>query len=103
MAIHTSLSETGPLVLLEYMANGLPFVTSNTGEVVDQIRDELPDLIVSTFNEEDWIEKIIALENEIQINGQFINRKLKELFNKKFSPEKYIEQCLKIYQNVLTS
>lgn len=101
LGIHTSFSETGPLVLLEYMAHGLPFVTSNFGEVVNQIRQELPDFIASSFNEEEWMNKIEFIEREKQINGEKLGQRLKSLFTEKFSPKAYIEQCLKIYQNVL--
>ncbi len=41
LALHPSKSETGPLVLIEYLAQSLPFLTFNTGEVVHQIRNEL--------------------------------------------------------------
>lgn len=101
LGIHTSLSETGPLVLLEYMAHGLPFITSDYGEVVNQIRQELPNFIASSFNEVEWRHKIEFIEQEKQINGEKLNQRLKALFAEKFSPEAYIEQCLKIYQNVL--
>lgn len=103
LAIHTSLSETGPLVLLEYMAHGLPFITSDCGEVVNQIREELPDFIVSSFNEQEWVEKIELLEYEMEVNREMVSKKLKNLFYMKFSPKTYIEKCLQIYQNVLNS
>lgn len=103
LGIHTSLSETGPLVLLEYLANGLPFVTFETGEVANQIKDELPGFIVSNFDDREWEKKINALEDEIRSNGEELKQKLQNLFNEKFSPQRYLEQCLKIYQSVLTS
>lgn len=34
-----SKNETGPLVLLEYMASGLPFVATHTGEIACAVRD----------------------------------------------------------------
>jgi glycosyltransferase involved in cell wall biosynthesis len=37
--IVTSKNETGPLVVLEYMAAGLPFVATDTGEITRQVRD----------------------------------------------------------------
>src|SRR5207249_7453700 len=42
LAIHTAKSESGPLVLIEYMAQGLPFIAYNTGEVVEEIKNKLP-------------------------------------------------------------
>jgi glycosyltransferase involved in cell wall biosynthesis len=35
----TSKNETGPLVVLEYMASSLPFVATDTGEITRQVRD----------------------------------------------------------------
>jgi len=102
LAIHTSVSETGPLVLLEYMANGLPFISSPTGDVVSQIKDVFPTLIADSFEIEEWVQKISALEYMIKSDGKELSSVLKKLFAEKFSQERYIEQCLKIYQNVLT-
>ena len=100
-ALHTAFSETGPLVLLEYMAHGLPFVTSATGEVVDQIKDVFPYLIAESFDMAEWEQKIIVLENRIRKEGKTLASDLKGVFEEKFSPERYLDQCLKIYQSVL--
>lgn len=102
LGIHTALSETGPLVLLEFMAHGLPFIATNTGEVLNKIREELPTFIASTFDEEKWEKQIISLEDEIRCNGEALRQKMQNLFNEKFSPQRYLDQCLKIYQSALT-
>jgi glycosyltransferase involved in cell wall biosynthesis len=38
-ALLASKNETGPLVVLEYMATGLPFVATDTGEITRAVRD----------------------------------------------------------------
>ena len=38
-AVLSSKNETGPLVILEYMAAGLPFVATDTGEIAAAVRD----------------------------------------------------------------
>lgn len=39
LGVATSKNETGPLVVLEYMAAGLPFVATDTGEIAHSVRD----------------------------------------------------------------
>lgn len=101
LGIHTALSETGPLVLLEYLAHGLPFITSDTGEVVNMIREEFPSFIASKFDEEEWGKLINVLENEIRVNGVVLKQKLQNSFEEKFSAQRYLDKCMKIYQSVL--
>ena len=94
-AIHCAKSETGPLVMLEYLAYGIPFIAYKTGEVAAVLANELPECFVSSFEQDEWQDKIAAL-NSIDRSD-----KLKSLFKKHFSAEKYIDECLKIYQKVL--
>lgn len=39
-AVFSSKNESGPLVLLEYMASRLPFVATETGEIAHAVRDD---------------------------------------------------------------
>ena len=39
-AVFSSKNESGPLVLLEYMASGLPFVATETGEIAHAVQGE---------------------------------------------------------------
>ena len=94
MAIHCSRSETGPLVLLEYMSRAMPFLSYNTGAVADTIATQLPIYFIDNFQTGEWqrsIQAILAKEEHAE---------LVDAFNKFFSPEKYIDNCLHIYQSV---
>ncbi|HRH47831.1 MAG TPA: glycosyltransferase family 4 protein [Panacibacter sp.] len=99
LGIHTAKSESGPLVLIEYMAQGLPFITFNTGEVVQQIKTELPELIADDFNIQSWIEKIGFLLNAK--NSLSIVDKMQGVFKANFSEEEYYKRCIHIYNEGL--
>jgi len=45
-AVFSSKNESGPLVLLEYMASGLPFVATETGEIAHAVKDAGVGLLV---------------------------------------------------------
>lgn len=102
LAIHTSIYETGPLVLLEYMAHGLPFITYKVGSVVEEIADKFPDMIIESFQLDDWEVKINLLEGRIKNGDKELSSDLIRVFEEKFSPDDYLNKCLKIYQNVLS-
>lgn len=95
LAIHSSVSESGPLVLLEYLANGIPFIAYKTGEVAEVIYNELPLLFMDSFDADEWIRRIGQIK---QIEG--LPDRMKEIFNKYFAPEKYVEACLRIYEKI---
>jgi glycosyltransferase involved in cell wall biosynthesis len=98
MAIHVAHSESGPLVLMEYLIQGLPFLAHKAGEVADVLKNELPECFVDSLNIEEWNLKLQVLNDNLPSE-----RKLRDLFFKFFSPEQYINQCIAIYQEVLNS
>ena len=81
MALHCSTSETGPLVLMEYMAHGLPFISNDTGYVVNYLKHELDFLIMDSFSISSWIKTIDRIQSK---SKKELNRKLKNIFEKKF-------------------
>lgn len=92
LGLMTSVSESGPLVLIEYLAQSLPFVAHNTGEVANMISDELP-FFLDDFNLEKWLEKITQVLNDDSIN-------LTDFYYKFFSPSSYTNKCLEIYKRI---
>ncbi|HPM30079.1 MAG TPA: glycosyltransferase [Chryseolinea sp.] len=102
LAIHTAKSESGPLVLIEYLGLSIPFVAYKTGRVVEQIGNELPELICSTFKVEEWMSSIDSLlnENEMGIN-QRLKPRMKEVFIKYYSEDNYYKDCLTVYERAL--
>jgi glycosyltransferase involved in cell wall biosynthesis len=99
-AIHTSPHETGPLVLLEYMQVGLPFLTYNTGDVASNMRDVLNELIVDTFEIPDWISRIETVMMNEDKRRQIVE-KMKDLLKEKYSEDNYVNKLQTIYNKVL--
>ncbi len=97
-AIHTATSETGPLVLIEYLANQLPFLSFQTGEVSEQLSNNLPAYFQNDFDVVSWTNKMKSIvRNEVNYTSAF----LKELFGQYYSSAKYAKACEEIYSKVL--
>jgi len=95
-ALHTSKKETGPLAIIEYLAQGVPFLSYDTGEVINTIKKDLPEFIMNTFDEKIWADTIIKVINTS-------SKKIETVYLKHFNPKKYTNQCLEIYKIVKNS
>lgn len=93
-ALHTSKKETGPLVLIEYLAHHLPFVSNATGQVYEKTKNEIPGCYSLGFKETDWLQKIDNLH-------LIPKEKLTQCYTDNFSSENYIETCLNLYKKIL--
>jgi glycosyltransferase involved in cell wall biosynthesis len=98
-ALHTSIAETGPLVLVEYLYAGLPFISYNTGDVVTFVNKCLPEFIVNSFNIDDW--KLAIQHFEAIYDWSNIKNNMHELVNLHFSEVAYLTQLLNIYKGLL--
>ncbi len=102
LAIHTSVFETGPLVLIEYMKFGLPFVTSDTGDVVRVLKTAYPQIVMSNFEAEEWstcILKYFRTEEFREHSGSL----LMSIAQEHYSEQHYVDSLLKIYNTTLSS
>ncbi len=95
-ALHTSLKETGPLVLIEYLAQGLPFLSFGSGQVYEKLQSIIPESFIDTFDIKLW-KKQISVIRDIE------SSRLKKIYETYYSEEKYLDKCLKIYQHILSS
>lgn len=98
LAIHTSRSESGPLVLIEYIAQNLPFVTYKTGEVANQLKEDLPEFIMQNFDHNDWI---LRIETLLKMDRKILQDRLNNIFEKYYSTNSYYEACVLIYSKGL--
>ncbi len=95
IAIHTSEFESGPLVLLEYAAFGLPFLSNLTGDISIQFSRAYPELFME--NESTaliWIKRL----KEIESNYFFYKSGLINYFRENFSNENYKHELLDFYK-----
>jgi glycosyltransferase involved in cell wall biosynthesis len=98
LAIHTAISESGPLVLIEYMAQGLPFITYNTGEVVQEIKNKLSLAVLYSFDKYEWINRIQTL---LSLPSDDLSKKFSNVYDHYFSAEVYYNKVMEIYESVL--
>jgi glycosyltransferase involved in cell wall biosynthesis len=92
LGLHTSISESGPLVLIEYLAQGLPFLAYETGEVAKILKPHFPEYFIDNFEVENWVEKIKFIK-ETKIDSQ----KMNSVFNQNFGVETYFNKLQLIY------
>ena len=100
IALHTATHETGPLVLLEYMQAGLPFLTYKTGDVAHNISSSLPQLVMQTFNQGDWLASVNTLLTNESLR-QTIKLNMKQVVQENYTEEKYWQQLSNVYKQVL--
>lgn len=93
--IFTSFSESGPLVLLEYLMSGLPFLAVKSGGISDVLSNYLPEYFLDDFVMKDWIDRYHLLnDNYSRINKEIISL----ILSKEFSRDNYLHKLLSIYE-----
>ena len=94
--LHTSIYESGPLVLIEYLSQKLPFLAYETGEVATILKPFFPDYFIDNLNVNDWVDRITLLYN-LEVDEE----KMETVFNTYFGKEKYFNELLDIYKCIL--
>lgn len=97
LAIHTAYQESGPLVLIEYLAQQLPFLAYKTGEVATQIQPALPEFFMNNFKVEQWIDRLKTLLGQLDRYKE----PMKNVFNAFYSDQAYFNKCIGIYSRMM--
>ena len=100
LALHTSLSETGPLVALECLSVGLPILMYGTGAVSKKIKQKIPELVKDNTEAQDWANTIISYHSNPEKMRNFSSI-LKGMYVDTYSEKKYYQQCIAIYRHIL--
>lgn len=91
-----SFFEGLPLSLLECMSFGIVPVVTNVGSIDSCVEDGINGLFIQKYSVDDIVEKLIKLDKNRQLLGEF-SIKAKKNVEQKFSPEKYIVDLNRIY------
>jgi glycosyltransferase involved in cell wall biosynthesis len=70
LAVPSRWLETGPLVILEAFAAGIPVLGSRLGGIADLVRHEVDGLLVDADNSRSWGEALTRLANEPELYQQ---------------------------------
>lgn len=100
LAIHTASMESGPLVLLEYLAVGLPFLAYKTGQVAEELQPDFPEFFLETFKIQDWIDRIQLI---LKMNLPALQQRMIKHFERQYAPEVYGERCQALYRQIMES
>lgn len=99
LAIHTAYQESGPLVLIEYLAQQLPFVAYKTGEVSTQIESVIPEFFLNHFRVEQWVERI----KTVLYQPRQYTKSMQEAFDSLYSDKVYYSKCISIYSQMIAN
>ena len=93
LGLCTSKSESGPLVLIEYLSQGVPFLSFDTGEVVRQTAKKYPFFVLDNFDAQKWSSQILNI-----LVNRFVNKtQLIKYFEKIYSTKTYYDRVMEIY------
>lgn len=92
VGLHTSPSETGPLALIEYLAQGLPFLAYETGEVAKMLKPHFPDYFIDNYDLEQWKERL-----DLILSSPPDTQKMTKVFEQNFGEKHYFEKLENIY------
>ncbi len=97
LGIFTSLSESGPLVILEYLLCGIPFLAYKTGGIAEILFKYYPDFFMDNFDENLWKQRIVELlENDVVVDREYVL----SIIEKEFSRDTYLKRLKQIYSIV---
>ncbi len=98
IGMSASLHESGPLVLIEFLAAGLPFIAYRTGEVANIVAMRFPEFFMDNFNEDDWVLRVEQIIGKNYDKDELIN-----FCKEQFSPDKYFNETINIYEKICAS
>lgn len=100
-AVFSSKNESGPLVLLEYMASGLPFVATETGEIAHAVRDQGVGILVEPRDYQALAEALLELLEMTQEERTAMGERGRRLVAAQFDQRIVVREIERIYRLML--
>lgn len=100
-AVLSSKNETGPLVVLEYMASAKPFIATDTGQITDAVRNLGVGLIPAPRDHHEVADALQELLEMTPAERTSMGRRGRRAAEELFSQTAAIEQVEQLYQKVL--
>jgi glycosyltransferase involved in cell wall biosynthesis len=100
LGLYSSKSESGPLVLLEYILAEIPFLAYQVGGMADAIAEFFPEYFINNFEKAEWKLRILKLL-EVPFDVELHRQKVNEMMMKYFSEENYKNELFKIYNGLM--
>jgi glycosyltransferase involved in cell wall biosynthesis len=102
-AVLSSKNETGPLVVLEYMASGLAFVATDTGEITRAVRDLDVGLIPAPRDHREVAEALSELIEMTPQQRSAMGERGRRVVLERFSQQMAVRLIEEVYDRVLAS
>lgn len=93
-ALLTSTSEGDPLALIEYLSQGIPFLSYNIGESVKIIKNYFPFFVQDTFEMQEWLDNYKKMK-------EVPKKELEAIYEKHYSSEIFLEKYIDIYKKIM--
>ncbi len=90
-----SVNESGPLVLMEYLLSGLPFLSYKTGGISEILIKYFPDYFIDNLDSNSWISRIEYLTAKPQKIDNLI---VEKILNEEFNRDVYRDKLLNLYK-----
>lgn len=100
LGLYSSKSESGPLVLLEYILAEIPFLAYQVGGMADAIAEFFPEYFINNFEKAEWKLRILKLLED-PFDVELHRQKVGQMMLKHFNEENYKNELFKIYSSLM--
>lgn len=93
---HDTSRWMSPMKMFEYLASGVPLISSNLPVLKEVLKHKVNSLLVNPSNTSEWLEAINSLEKDQKLAND-ISRNAHKIYKEEYTWTKRAEKLLKIY------